>query len=209
MVSFIYQSQDDLLTGQEALIDLAFHLLDYCEAPINQKPIYYECLTLIMDRGEFSLNYMGFDQARADLFLQKAERTAFKNESSKMLKSINKKLKVCLNYQNLLYRTLEKVLHKLNQKKLEDKEREFVESFCAIAYFRIPEFRGKLLESLIDANKGIEIDEWRGTEWRLDSEIRNSNRNRELLSLFDWEKDFYRLIKVNQKYFYLLNFGMI
>ena len=133
MVSFIYQSQDDLLTGQEALIDLAFHLLDYCEAPINQKPIYYECLTLIMDRGEFSLNYMGFDQARADLFLQKAERTAFKNESSKMLKSINKKLKVCLNYQNLLYRTLEKVLHKLNQKKLEDKEREFVESFCAIA----------------------------------------------------------------------------
>ena len=198
MVSFIYQSEEDLLTSQEAMIDLAFHLLDYSdEAPTNQKPIYYECLSLIMDRGEFSLSYMGFDQAKAELFLQKAGRTAFKNETAKTLKSIDKKIKVCLNYQNFLYRTLEKVLHKLNQKKLEDKEREFVESFCAIAYFKIPEFRKKLLDNLIEANKGIEIDEWRGTEWQLDSEIINSNRNQELLSLFDWDKDFYRMLMVH------------
>ena len=102
---------------------------------------------------------------------------------------------MCENYQTFLYSALQQVLQKLNAKGLPDKEREFVEKFTAIAFFRIPEFRKKLLENLKN-KEDVVIDEWRGTEWGLYEEIKEEKKNQMIVSLFDWDSEFYAFFKV-------------
>lgn len=41
------------------------------------------------------------------------------------------------------------MLAKINQKDLINTQREFYDQYLAIAYFRVPQFRQKLLESII------------------------------------------------------------
>lgn len=55
-----------------------------------------------------------------------------------IIANIEKKISIGLTYQSFLYSTLEKVLIKLEQPGLNEKEREFVENFTSLAYFRIP-----------------------------------------------------------------------
>jgi hypothetical protein len=199
MVSFIYKSSESLLAAQKLLTGLARNLLDYCdEVPITLKPVIYECLTLILNRGEFDLNFMGFGKGYKELMSpSKSQTKAVDAANMKIdMKNVDQKLKVCLTYQTFLYQALQKVLEKLNQKGIPDKEREFVEQFTAIAYFRIPEFRNKLLENLIRKEDPI-IDEWRGTEWGLDEEILEEQKNQQFVSLFDWENEFYVYLRVN------------
>ena len=90
------------------------------------------------------------------------------------------------------------MLYKLNQKGGEKAERDFIDNFCAIAYFKIPEFRVKLLECIKKVNV-IEINEWRGTEWKLDDAITDDQRDLYLVKLFNWENAFYKFLKVNRK----------
>jgi hypothetical protein len=47
-------------------------------------------------------------------------------------------------------------------------ERIFIENFLAIGYFRIPEFRNDLIKIFEGIEVGVEIEEWRGTEYSLD-----------------------------------------
>jgi len=151
-----------------------------------------------MNRGELQLNFMGFDQSYAE-FLKNAQKISFKSDAScnKLdVKTIQRKLEVCERYQALLYMTLKKVLEKFNQKGLPTRERDFVEQFTAIAYFRVPEFRNKMLEKISAATKDFTIEEWRGTEWKLGENIHDDKKNPQLLALFDWENDFYVYLKV-------------
>ncbi|KAL4468703.1 hypothetical protein ABPG74_005206 [Tetrahymena malaccensis] len=199
--SFYYKSQEELLQSQDILIDVAKHLSQYAdEVDEYLRDNYYECLKIIINRGEFDLNYMGFDDTYHFL-LETAQgaqlkKTGFNKEA---IRKLNLKMKVALSYQKLLYSILEKVLDKLNQKALSDKERQFVENYCAVAYFRIPEFRQKLLSVVIKSDD-IEITEWRGTEYQLDETKNNKlTKNNEFISLFDWEQSFYRFLKTQER----------
>ena len=53
-------------------------------------------------------------------------------------------------------------------KAVSDNERYFIENFLAIAYFRIPKFRNQLLQIFKEFGD-IEIMEWRGTEFKINS----------------------------------------
>lgn len=153
---------------------------------------------MLIHRAEFELNYMGFDESYEE-FLKNAQKTSFKNEvgGAKLdIKNIQQKLRVCESYQAMLYLALQKVLAKMNQRGLPDKEREFVEQFTAIAYFRIPEFRKKLLECLRKDIEHTPILEWRGIEWHLDDRHDVGRECPQFFSLFDWERDFYVYLKV-------------
>ena len=151
-----------------------------------------------MNRGELQLNFMGFDESYKD-FLKNAQKISFKNEGYNCkveIKNIKTKFEVCERYQALLYQALQKVLDKVNQKGLPDKERAFIEEFTAIAYFRVPEFRKKMLERIHNSVKDMKIEEWRGTEWMLDENIDENKKNAQIVALFDWERDFYVYLKV-------------
>ena len=145
---------------------------------------------------------MGFDVETYDTLMENASKTSFKNQGivkgTVDVKNVKQKMKVATSYQTFLYQTLDKVLKILNHKGLIDKERDFVETFCAVAYFRIPEFREKLLNCFDDASdEGIKVTEWRGTDWLLDGETDDRRKNQQIISLFDWDKVFYYYLKVN------------
>ena len=203
MVSFIYKNTDELLESQKILLDLAKHFVEQCDqVPISLRPLYYECLTMVILRGELELNFMGFDQETYGTLMENASKASFKNPNSGTVnldvKNVKQKMKVAASYQTFMYQTLDKVLQILDQKGLIEKERAFVEVFCAVAYFRIPEFRNKLLACFdLSANEGVQITEWRGTEWLLDSDPDDSKKNNQFVSLFDWDNNFYHYLKVS------------
>ena len=74
---------------------------------------------------------------------------------------------------------------------------KFVENFCALAYFRIPEFREKLL-TCIKSENDREISEWRGTDYKLEDEPKT--RFICVGSFFDWNYSFYLFLKKESKY---------
>jgi len=97
-----------------------------------------------------------------------------------------------------LYEALSKVLTKLSQRGLQDHEIKFVENFTAIAFFRIPEFRKKLLKCLI-RDDDPDINEWRGTEFLLEDDGPTDRREAQLAALFDWENEFHKYLSDSQK----------
>jgi hypothetical protein len=191
MVSFVYKNMEDLLTSQKILIDLAKHFVEQCDqVPLSLRPLYYECLTMIILRGELELNFMGYNQETTSKHsINKSQKMGTPHLDAK---NVKQKMKVALSYQTFLYQTLEKVLKILNQKGLIEKERIFVEIFCAVAYFRIPEFRNKVLTCFDSAdNGGVELTEMRGGEWLIGSGPLNTMQNNQIVALFDWDKSFY------------------
>ena len=144
---------------------------------------------------------MGFDENYSRMLNNTAKNTTITHEKQwkyPELKNFNQKMRVCVSYQSFLYNTLKKVLNKLNQKGVNSVERVFVGNFCALAYFRIPEFRSSLLDCL-SKNLDIQITEWRGAEYNLtfdESFEHEDQKNKQLVSLFDWENEFYVYLKV-------------
>lgn len=51
--------------------------------------------------------------------------------------------------QTFFYKMLSIVLDSLTKKALQDNERMFVELFCAYSFFRIPQFRKRVLSVII------------------------------------------------------------
>lgn len=181
----------ELMRTQLMMIDLADHLLSYADEG-NEKirNSYYTTLKLIMNRGELDIAQMRFDESY-NFLLDPASQAKKRQLDKKVLL----KMDVSVTYQEFLYKVLEKVLYKLNLKGGEKAERDFIDNFCAIAFFKIPEFRVKLLECVKSVNN-VEITEWRGTEWKLDDLITDDQRDIYLISLFNWEHEFYRFVKV-------------
>jgi len=53
------------------------------------------------------------------------------------------------------------------QKSCSNNERKFIENFCALGYFKIPDFRNKIIECIMKTNDPV-LSEWRGTEFKLE-----------------------------------------
>ncbi len=79
------------------------------------------------------------------------------------------KLKISQKYVNLLIRMLDKVLKKLIYQRgdYNNKEGEFMGKFLALAYFRIPAFRNKIMEAINKQikYKSIPEREWKNAHW--------------------------------------------
>ena len=115
-------------------------------------------LCQIFKRSELDLGQIGFstiNQAQANNG-DKNSRDLFK-----------KKIKVASSYQQFQYKALEIGVEKLNMKGVDVYKRNFVEIIISISYFRVPEFREKFLDIILEKSDG-HIDEWRNTEGFID-----------------------------------------
>ena len=165
MSSFLFNNNKELLSTQNALIELFEHLLNYVEEidETLQKSTY-ECLKLILNRGELDLACMGFEQKYSQFFDPNAsfevflKNPNFKKEDQNHLKN---KLKIALKFQEVFFKALKYVLNKFPQSA--EKEQGFFDNLCVLAYFRLPEFRTKFLGCI--TRKDDEVLEWRGSEW--------------------------------------------
>ena len=201
MASFFYDDTEDLLTGQKVMIDLAKYLMEYCDqVPLTLRPLYFECLTLIFLRGELELNFMGFDTELNDPLQENNLKNNINsnglNSGAAGAKNMDLKMKVATSYQSLLYHTLQKVLEFLSRGAVNEKEQSFAETFCAIAYFRVPEFRNQLLACLSSSKDASSTNEWKESQWFLELESDESKKNKQIVSFFDWNKHFYSYLKV-------------
>ncbi len=201
--SFLFNNQKELFNTQSALIELANNLLNYVdELDATLQKSAYECLKLIFNRGELDLGCMGFDSKFLKIFEQNDYETVLKHSSIKKNDHsyLKNKLRISMMYQECFYKALKHVLNKYHQ--IEEKERGFFDNLCVLAYFRVSEFRNKLLACI--ERKDDEIIEWRGNEWGIDDPINDDMRDSSLISLFSWGKDFNNYLKVNRNFYYFL-----
>ncbi|KAL4460366.1 hypothetical protein ABPG74_000117 [Tetrahymena malaccensis] len=197
----LYKNEEELIRAQSILIEVAKHLLEYADQ-VDEilRELYYETLILINNREELDLSYMGFDRDQKEqLFneiMQIGDIKKMENDENQPTKA--KKVRICLTYEGFLYHTLEKVLQKLDQKGFNDKERQFVENFSALAFFRITAFREKLITCILDIEQSQsqkkDINNWVQDQIIID-EAQADKKNKFLMSLFEWEQDFYRYLQ--------------
>lgn len=192
--TFVYKNEEELFQSQTILIDLADHLMSYSDEMDEKiRELYYELFTILINREEFNLHNMGFDQVAYEYLLNPGSKLIIQKVQSKNkteLKFLSLKMKIGLNYQNLLYDVLLKVLCKFTQKAINIKEKFFTENFCAIAYFRIPEFRHEFLECFFEQNK----DQEKLYEVYIDPKKKPIGS-----ASYDWEKNFYKFLKTSPK----------
>ena len=78
----------------------------------------------------------------------------------------------------------------MNRRGLTVDQQKFIETFLAIAYFRVPEFRSKIMECLPD-EEDVQIDEWKPTHFSLDA---TEATGVTMPALFNWDREFYNVI---------------
>ncbi|EGR27513.1 hypothetical protein IMG5_194620 [Ichthyophthirius multifiliis] len=199
----LYSNEDELIRAQFILIDLAKHLLEYADQ-VDQslRELYYESLILINNREELDLSHMGFQQSHKQELekygkqIHNLKEILLDQEKLPLLK----KIRICLKYENYLIETLDLVLQKLDQKGITEKERQFVENFCALAFFRIKPFKEKFIECLqasLQDQQNTLIDQWMVN-------LNNfSHLNTKCLyigNFFSWEKNYNDYLMKFQKY---------
>jgi len=99
-----------------------------------------------------------------------------------------KKLKVAESYQMFQYEALEIGIEKLNMKGVDVYKRNFVEIIMSVSYFRVPEFRERFLNIILEKSDGI-IEEWRNTEgFTLErNQEDNDFVSPAIMRMFDWK----------------------
>lgn len=153
---FNYKDEKQLLKAQEELLEIANKTKAYINENIDEiSSTCFALLNSLMKRGELSLAHMGFNFQRNSASTHDISPNSFKN----------KKVYIALKYQELLNQLMNLTLFSLNFKGHES-EKQFAELFCALAYFRIPQFRKHVLQA-ISRPDDPEIEEWRGTEFNL------------------------------------------
>lgn len=147
---FKYRSQEELLKAQKVLIEIALKTSEYLQ---EEDPLINDLcwltLTALCRRGEFSLEFIGFSE------LNKREL-----QEGSITPELKYKIEVGHMFVAYLNKMLELALNSLNLKGGEP-ERTFAEIFCALSYFRIPEFRREII-ALITNGNDPDITEWRG-----------------------------------------------
>jgi len=108
-----------------------------------------------------------------------------------------KKAKVAANYQLFQYEALEMGIDKLNMKGVDVYKRNFVEIIISVSYFRVPEFREKLLSIILEKSDGV-IEEWRNTEGSLDRK-EGDFVPPAIMRMFDWKTFCYDQIPEGQQ----------
>lgn len=119
---FTYENPAEMMKTQTILIHLGLLLEEsYREFDDFVVKNVFKCLRLILEREEFYLQYIGF---------QENSQIAF-NEQRK------ERLLIATEYQKLLYKVLAMVLELLKQSVLSDIEKKFFEFYLAYAFFRV------------------------------------------------------------------------
>ncbi len=73
-------------------------------------------------------------------------------------------------------------------------KRNFVEIIISISFFRVPEFRERLLRIILEKSDGI-VDEWRNTEgYTLEYVEENEFHSAAIMRMFDWKTFCYDMI---------------
>lgn len=123
------------------MVELGMKITKYFEIEdpdIND--IAWLILISLIKRSEFNLSHMGFQEKQKKLI------------SNRIIdEPLTEKLKIGSIYKMFLYKLLNLSLNSLNRKGSEY-ERTFAEIFSAYAYFRIPEFRKKILRLITNEN---------------------------------------------------------
>ena len=169
MVCFIYNEEQDVVKAQNVFLDLGEHLADYSECvQYDIKPFYFKALRHLVVRGELGLGYLSLNS-----------------------ESTPEKFEIAKRYRLLLYSMLNVAVSRMAFKGVDEETQEFTEMVVAMAWVRVPEFRGKFVECLKKSGD-TEIEEWRGEH--LDSE-----EQAELLPVIDWPKKFYAFLESDYK----------
>ena len=105
---------------------------------------------------------------------------------------LKKKIKIAANYQRFQYKAMEMGIDKLNMKGVDVYKRNFVEIIISVSYFRVPEFRERFLNIILEKSDPI-VEEWRNTEGFLlerhcdDGEFTSPA----IMRMFDWKSNCY------------------
>lgn len=97
------------------------------------------------------------------------------------------KLKLAVDYQYLLYKTLEMCIWKMEMKDVEFYRHSAISYFIALALFRIPAFK-EVCMNLIKKKGFVEVEEWR--EFTHEDPEPQKHQNA-IGHLFDWDQHFY------------------
>ena len=144
---------------------------------------FYRCLKLIFNREELHLDYLGFSEDNLEIL----------TSNKKIPFELNKKLKVCLEFQEIFYQILKKVLLNLRHKGFTEEKKGFIENFCTLAYFQIPEFRKELLKSIQrESEEELKLNNF----YLYDKKLKLFSEEKRIMNAQDWDKDFYRYLNV-------------
>jgi hypothetical protein len=139
-------------------------------------------MTLLFLRGEFSLANMRLKEySSGKYFLIACIHVASATDINPT------KLVMGAMYRMLLYKALRLSLDKLNGKGHTIDQQEFFETFLATAFFRIPEFRTRLIECLPQPTDE-RIEEWKQSSLSMGDD---QNKGLAMQSLFNWQEEFY------------------
>jgi hypothetical protein len=127
---FTYTSAEELMRAQTVFLDIGLSFLEiYNILEKNLDQVFFSSYISLLKRGEFLLPNLMWD-----------ETTPSKLESGKQ--------KIAVRYQKFLYMGLAKVFEGLNNTAMSNYQKKFIECYLAMSYFRIPEFRFKLITAL-------------------------------------------------------------
>lgn len=172
---FFYNTTKDLLNAQLLLIELGEHCVSIVDKiDYGLRGYIYNILTLLFLRGEFCIENLRFKKSSKD------------NVNAQS--SLDCKQKIGLKYQMVLYEGLKICLEKVNKPGLSDYEKEFMGTFLAIVFFRIPEFRSKFLTSLQNPNDKEFLDQMNANFSLNDTDEKGGMT---CYNLFNWDKEFY------------------
>lgn len=79
-------------------------------------------------------------------------------------------------------------IEKLNMKGVDVYKRNFVEIIMSVSYFRVPEFRERFLNIILEKSDG-EVEEWRNTEGFTLERISDDTEfaTPAIMRMFDWK----------------------
>lgn len=175
-VAHVYSGEAELIAAQNIYLDVGEHVLKYADTvAFELRNSYYDSLNLLIRRGEMDLGHMELSRTR-----------------DSPIHAV--KLQTAARYRSFLRKILTLALGKLNLRGVDASIMNFTETTIALAYFRIPEFKDKLLACLKRKSFGV-VEEWRNTQWDLETEVAISA---EYLPMFDWHHFFYRLLEDSQ-----------
>jgi len=164
--SFFYNSLKDLFKSQLHLLELGTHCVQFADvADYQLRCYYYNILTLLFLRGEFNIENIRFKESL----------------NGEMLDT---KKKIGLQFQAILYKALWLSLSKFSMRGLTADQQEFVETFLAVAFFRVPEFRAIILDTL-HKDSDVNNEEWK--QLAKEEETKNIG----IFNVFNWSGEFY------------------
>lgn len=157
---YTFESSKALIKSQKILIDLSSYLVEY--APMvnyDIKPYYFQAIILVISRGELDIGHLGI----------------IKQENN----NLEEKLEVAKSYYKLLYEVLKLSFSRMVFKGLDKSSQTYIDKTLAICWFRVPEFREKLIE-ILKKKSFYTIDEWKNNDIGYDEDTH------EISNPLDW-----------------------